>query len=390
MSINLQLHETFQYLVNSGRHQEVIDTVHFAINQRKAVACFSGTRRAFLRSKKLDGLFAKAVNNKMVHDCKLLAQVLQELHVPGNELFGFQESHVPWDAWKAGRKVVIIIGGKFATRRSDLETQVVGGQDATALCELGRTLRDHAGLQYVSETVHVSPTMPSAEAEELLDWHCRQPDVGAVIVLGSEIVNPFAAPMARLIFDGMNPRDMPVHYRWAYDHSVQKPFLASSRVCKLGNEGIALTYQEAETSLRRVSDQEVVEAIRKGKGKRRYGPFLDCAILALSFGPNGTILVLCSGHGGCGTTAAVYGLGRVDYVAKRLEESDRLTNDQRYIPPGTILEPIWVKRRKKTLELIDDFKFDKAYGTGWKFYFDDDDELEDSVPSSKPQKQKTC
>jgi len=368
----VQLHELLEFLVRLNGDEKVIDTINRAIDQHRAASGFVGQRRDFLRYKKLDGQLGKAMGKQRVLDAKALAHVLQRLQIRGEELFTFQENRAPWDAWEAGRKVVIVIGGKFAKlRESNLSNLVVGGQDAGALRVIEHALRCDAGIEYASETISLSPATTSTEAEKRLRKLLRDKEVGAVIVLGSECVNPLAAPVARRIFGGMNPRDMPVHFRWSYPTAIENPFLASVKVCAPDKEGIALSHAEEWPSLARDNDGEVERAIEKG----RRGPFRDCGVLAMS-AQEEKILVLCAGHGGCGTTAAVHGLSRVDYIEKRLLESATLPKAERYLPPGTILEPIWVRRFKKSLKHIDDFEFDEVYGSGWKFYFDDEDEDE--------------
>lgn len=367
----VQLQDVLELLAHKYGHGALIREVLRAIDLRKNRDGFSCERREYARQLGLGALYEGAIAKRKVVDFSVLAKLLEALEISPDELFVFGTKHAPWDTWKPGKKAMIVVGGKYVSiPGSPFKSEVVGAQDAKAVRVLERILREQARIQYVPELAQVDPKRSAGLAEKMLEKTCKRKDVGAVIVLGSEMVNPIAAAIARLIFGDMNPRDLPVEYRWSYQTKIQRPFLTSRKLCAPGDEGIALSGMES-TTLPRMRDQEVFEAVRAG----RLGPFPDCGVLALGM-LDDVILILCAGHGGCGTPAAVYGLSRSEYIERRLAESV-MRGSSSFTPPNTILEPISVVRYKHSADPIDDYYFDAQYGKGWSFYFEEDERPEE-------------
>jgi hypothetical protein len=190
---------------------------------------------------------------------------------------------------------------------------------------------------------------------------CARKDVGAVVVLGSELVNPMAGPIARRMFNGRAASDLPARFRWSFAWEGRDPFLSDPTPCTPGDEGIAFTGTGKKTLLR--TRDEVI--LRRARSSRK-AIFLDCGVLAIDSRAD-PLLVLCAGHGGCGTRAAVLGLARTTYLEDRLLES---AQGRGLVGNRRVFEPLWVRRTKASHAAVDDLTFDETYGVGWGFEFD--------------------
>ena len=150
-------------------------------------------------------------------------------------------------------------------------------------------------------------------------------------------------------------------------HHVPAPYLSEPAPCprdgKDNKEGIRFRNHD-QTTLLRVNDVDALRAVRKGA----RGTFPDCGLLLID-SRRRPRLILCAGHGGCGTLACVYAL------TDSLEVSQLLSRS--YKQPswpggeGRVLKPVWAKRKKPTKAEIDDFVFDKKRGKGWGFWEED-------------------
>jgi hypothetical protein len=249
---------------------------------------------------------------------------------------------------------------------------VVGARDLcayAALCDLMYTrLRLDCRVRVC---LHPARTSLRAARQYLNDLRADR-NLTAIVVVGSPVVNPMAAPLAEAFLEGTGQSRLPARFAWAFDRAgtgSSRPFhkvLSEPRRVPDGEEGIWLSGRRI---LGRVNDDAVRESLRRS----RPGPFKDCGMLLLRYDCT-PMLILCAGHGGCGTWAATLALGEIPDLAVRHQESIDPSVSQ--FSRDRIFALVDVDRHKpstggrSTPSRVDDLVFDPEYGSGWKFLLD--------------------
>ncbi|MBN2491660.1 MAG: hypothetical protein JXQ29_12495 [Planctomycetes bacterium] len=358
-----------RWLAAKNGEKYVVRLIHAALTRCRGATKPDLSLEKFLDFHGLRPTMNKAVNfrDKKILDHRRLAQVIRRLRMHGWMLNVEGESRFsPWDTWQPGARVAVVVGGKEAhitQGNHSFRRKVLGIRDAEAYAQLLTILREDAEIEFQSDLYFSDADLPPAEAQAMLDNLCRQPRIGAIVVLGSPLVNSLTDPLARLIFDDIGADELPARFRWSFDLGHPEPFLWEPESCRPGEEGIRLRGSR-KTTLPRMRDEAVLERLQRA---RRMGTFPDCGLLAIST-RHEKLLILCAGHGGCGTMAAVLALARVMVIERSL-----LADAGPAMPCGRIFEPLVVKRRKRSREAVDDFYIGER---DWSFYWAEEDEDE--------------
>lgn len=355
----VRLHELLEFLVERHGFEVVLDKVKAAVEKAMRAAGI-GRINDFLDLRGVRRPYRNAIKTL---DLLALEQVLRQLDVRAEDLIQFETRCAPWDLehWNSGAMTVaVVLGSRPWAGRSQLHHYGVGVHDAEALAHLEKILRLRAGIQFRMEVIAVRTDMSSEEAGERLDQLRRRQDVGAVVILGSEIANPFTRPAAAWMFADTDAGQIPARFRWSFEWTDGTPVLSDPRAFPASGEGLVLT--RGDRVLPRTPDGEIFANLERATNLT----FPDCGLLAMDHRED-PLLILCAGHGGCGTVASVMGLSQLEYVERRLLEASKArswSGNQR------VFEPIWVRRRKPTSAPSDDMVFDPEYGKGWGFALD--------------------
>lgn len=361
-----KIHEYLTFLIGPDRKNEraVAARVGRAIEKLQRDRGFT-SRATMLRNYGIGGNWWRALSVKhgKIKE-RRLAQFLRKIKMPAEMLVNFDEPFQPWDAWKSGGRVAVVVGERQGVSRGDsLKSSLMGTRDCQAYDHLERVLRVEAGIVFQQELKTV-PESGQFDAEAYLDDLCEQMKGGAIVVLGSPLRNPLADPIARRIAR-MPAAELPAHFRWPFEFGNGDHYLVDPTPCAPTQAGVRLRGHKS-TTYKRVTDAQIIAKARARKKlgpKARLGPFADAAILAIDY-DNDPMLILCAGHGGCATIAAVLGLGRLIHV------DDCLDGSKDGIAVGRLWQPVIVNRYKATLALIDDMGFGENYGTDWDFPLD--------------------
>ncbi|MEE8142514.1 MAG: hypothetical protein V3T77_05395 [Planctomycetota bacterium] len=363
--MRIPLHVLLECLAEKMGHPALVKAVKDAVDRQRNEKQPDMSREKFLNWHGLRSLFLDAIKGNQVQDFRKLAQFMRQLDITPEMIFSVQTRLAPWDSWRPGSVVAIVVGGKLVDipqANGHLMQRAVGAADAEAVTSLEKILREKVGIDCKTELHFVPPDLTPAKAQKYLDRLGKRKNVGAIVVLGSPRVNPLADPIAMLMFSGVNPADLPALFRWSFDLELQHHFLTDPEVYASELEGIAMK-GDRRTMLKRIRDEVIIE--RMQSRKRQY--YEDCGILAM-YTQHEPMLILCAGHGGDGTKAAVLGLSNLHYIQRRLLGS--VESIDPVVHGGRIFEPVWVLRQKPTRDLIDDLYFDKRYGKGWAFFLD--------------------
>ena len=252
----------------------------------------------------------------------------------------------PWDRWEADSVFTIVYGERqvhIPEVAEGMQQRAVGARDAEAITYLVTLLRSRFQIEARVKLYPVPANLALGAAEEQFGRLRGNPETGAIAILGSPVVNPMAEVAARAITDNDSGR-LPGRFRWSFLQTGSAPFLSEPTPCKPEAEGI----RRFSRTHPRVRDDRVLADVRRG----RYGPFADCGMLLMDCRQT-PFLLLCAGHGGCGTVASVEALEKQGAIAERLAEG----NDH-------LFELIEVKRRKPkdTTADVDDLFIDS-----WSF-----------------------
>jgi hypothetical protein len=251
----------------------------------------------------------------------------------------------PWDRWEPDSVFTIVYGERqvhIPEVAKGMRQRAVGARDAEAMTYLVTLLRSRFQIEARVKLYPVPADLAPEAAEEQFERLRGNPETGAIVVLGSPVVNPMAEVAARAITDN-EPDFLPGRFRWSCRQTHSVPFLSDPTPCKPEDEGIRRSSRGP--TYRRVRDDRVLADIQRGK----YGPFADCGMPLMDCRQS-PYLLLCAGHGGCGTVACVEALEQQGIIAERLAEG----NDR-------LFELIEVKRRKPkhTAAEVDDLFIDK-------------------------------
>lgn len=198
----------------------------------------------------------------------------------------------------------------------NVHQRAVGAQDVQALARLGSFI--HEDLRLPSRIkVHSAPrTLEPQEAQDRLERLRSGRGAkrhGAIVVLGSPVVNPFAAALAHAAYDG-DPERLPARFRWSLSPDTRHGFLSDRQACKTTDEGIWLP-DERRPGFPRERDDDIVKAIQSDERKG----FLDCGMLLLDVRKR-PWLILAAGYGGVGTIASIIALTRQEDIATLLDD----------------------------------------------------------------------
>ncbi len=360
-----KLHQYLSYLIGPDRENEkqVARRVLMAINKLQHDRGFKD-RKTFLETYGIRGMYWRAlcVGRSRISSVRRLAQCLRKMKMPADMLVNFDEPFAPWDAWTSGGRVAVVVGARDILLGNDesLKSSLIGTRDFQAHHHLERVLRVDAEIEFRPELKTV-PDCSQAQAEEHLDRLCKETEGGAVIVLGSPLCNPLADTIARRIAR-MPAEELPARFRWPFSFQKSDPYLIEPSKCLPAEAGVRLR-GHGTTNYARITDEHIIEEMRAHaplKTGERLGPYADAGLLAIDY-DHDPVLILCAGHGGCATIAAVLGLSQVMYIEHCLEyEHDDLG-------VGRLWLPVTVDRYKTTLELTDDLVFSELYGKDWRF-----------------------
>ncbi len=363
----VRMNELLNALVNEKGEPFVVGAVHDVIQRRAAELKVPNKVDRYLGEHKARGLTRDSVSFKTgaIKSRTKLILALRAMQITVEDLFQFDPRRPPWDLVGDNETVAVVLGGKFVEipGSSSMQHQSVGARDAEAIPLIEKIVSQHLQVEAKVRLFPVSPNMTPLDAENLLQKLSEHPEIGVIVVLGSELVNPLAAPIARRILRSPS-QDLPYRFRWSFDPPISEPHLSETTPCLPDQEGIHFR-RPPGFFLRRVRDENILKASHQGT----FGPFADCGLLAITPAEE-KLMILCAGHGGCGTLATVLALSEINYIERRLLEAfeDGVPNELE----GVFCEPVWVKRTKETEEPIDDLTFDRTFGVGWGFHWDEE------------------
>jgi hypothetical protein len=278
-----------------------------------------GVRGSWQEAKKMDGEIFR------ITDREKLLRVLVALQPD----IVIDSTPMPWRNWRGGSQVVVVVGQRRAEmpKISEVKQLVIGARDSEAVAEIGRLFYGRWGPDCNLVLQHIPRATTPTDAQKELESLCNEPSVAAVVVVGSEITNRMAIPMARKILQKDDP---PWKFRWRYKPSDW--FLADKPLCKpawdASEEGIVEVKHPTNFVGRDADDK-----IRASKNRRNYG---DCGLLMID-ARRRPLLISAQGHGGCGT------LGCIQVLSDSLEIEDRFKDP--LLGPDRIFEAVKVHRR---------------------------------------------
>jgi hypothetical protein len=264
----------------------------------------------------------------------------------------------PWDQWHPRSVLAVVIGWKLCQGPAEPHHPrwSTSGRDTGALASLVTLLTSEFGLHFRLELQWASPDMPAEQATELIEALRSRHDVGAVVALGSPVVNSVVEPLARLMLAGREASEPPARFRFTGNGTSAGSFLCDPP-CRPEESGIRFI-NSTRTAFRRTLVEEV---LRRAQSNDR-GPFEDCGMLLID-ARHRCPLIVCAGHGSCGTVAAVLALGQSYKINADLNrDDDELGRDRAF-------QIVTVRCHKASVGPVDDLYFDPEYGTGWDFGF---------------------
>jgi hypothetical protein len=346
--MRLPLNEGFlRAAIDSGLEERLVQSIDEEIARRQAgfkdreafFACLSSVPGS------AKGHWSRAVQGNRIKDPRSLVKFLRLLR-PAIEIDAQME---PWNHWRPGSRVIAFVGERDVSIpkvSENVRQLAVGARDSQAFAEMAKILYRDIGLDCEVVLEH-TPRLPNDQYANFLSTRLREPGVGMICVLGSPVVNPLANPAAREIFRDTKTDFLP-KFRWAYKTSSEN-FLADrdfpDRKEKWSpeEEGISLpNHRLLATPYPRVGDDLVLT--QKATSKTDFpdaGIFMmDCTQPA--------ILVLCAGHGGCGTLGCVSQLRERELIDDLLELSRTRKMEPGDTKAERIVGIVTVNRRKKS------------------------------------------
>jgi len=288
----------------------LVELVHDAIKRRAGAESLDID--SYLKGYEADNDFKKAmrIGEKTIESERLLVSCLRKTGLSIEVDFRCP----PWDRWKAGSTFVIVYGERLVdipNVSTGMRQLAVGARDAQAIAYLTDELRSQIQIDCQVVLHPVRPGLsPDEAAKELAGL--RRSRAGAIVVIGSTLVNSLSEPMAAAIIrDESGDIDydlLPGKFQWGF---LGKPSLLSDHVNDRKKEGIL--DRRTNRYFPRVHDDAVLPGLKAGKKT-----FADCGMLFMDC-RKPPYLILCAGHGGCGTLGCVYALARqVEEIAARL------------------------------------------------------------------------
>ena len=190
-----------------------------------------------------------------------------------------------------------------------MQQLAIGARDSESFAEIGRLFHDRLALDCTVDLLHLAPKLPVNEARAELEKLRTDPSVAVIMVVGSQVTNPMAIPIAEEVLrpsPSMSPASPPWLFRWGYRPS--NVFLAANpptptKTLKSGShlqgwpspmQGI-VDSTNPRTFLRRVSDDEIQKK-RRSPGNRQVH-FQDCGLLMID-ARRRPLLVSAQSHAG--------------------------------------------------------------------------------------------
>jgi|SRR5579884_3428 len=271
----------------------------------------------------------KRAVNVTAGEIKNVRQLVECWRVTGLPLeFDFRFQVSPWVRWVPGSDFIIVYGERkvqIPQVSSKMSQRAVGARDAEAIAFLVDNVRSELQIDCRVDLYPLPADLPADKAsKELSNLLGRTKQGGAVVVIGSPIVNPLADPIAEMITDknargqDKNERNLPGKFRW---RSARMDSYLSDVGKYPGEEGIFI--RNANIMCSREADDDVFDELTRVPRRRRT--FHDCGMLLMDCRQK-DFLILCAGHGGCGTLGCVYALvDQQEEIATRLAtEDDRM------------------------------------------------------------------
>jgi len=226
----------------------------------------------------------------------------------------------PWNHIAEGERVVLVVGERQVPIREvsrDVLQRVVGARDSEAASRLLEAFQ--CRMRLTGRVVHTaSSNSPEVAARELQALQ-NSPDVGAIVVLGSQVVNPMGLAVARALLRNESHEDEPhAKFRWAHE---PEDWLLSDRPSRKGTtkrtkwapkeQGIVALTANGPFLYPRVPDDTIARDPRLLHKWRDVGLLLkDCR--------KKPFLVLCAGHGGAGTIGSAEAIWKYPHVLTRI------------------------------------------------------------------------
>ncbi|MBW3599961.1 MAG: hypothetical protein KY475_22150 [Planctomycetes bacterium] len=339
----------------------------------EAVQCAvieEAVRRGISRDNFLGGLRRKYydaldLTERCVKQPHKLVECLSRLQIPIESLVSTDFRLPPWDRFRSGSTVMVVMGEKYYRDKWTWQ-RAVGVHDMQAQTILFKTLNEVLQLRFKVEEYMIPIDSTPEEAEDDFRRLLKErSDVGMVVTIGAPVVNAMVEPLAKTVFERAGIQEPPIQFQWSFDlrdaDKIQLPEHPVLTIPEAGEEGI---FTRRGTFLPRMSKRQVVQEARKGN----LGPYPCCGMLLMDV-TREPFLVAAAGHSGCSTMAACVALGCMEEVYEMLEQSK--TPDSP-LGENQLLALLQVDRRKHkdTDPELDDLYFRTDQGTDWRFFND--------------------
>jgi len=290
-------------------------------------------------------LWSRAVKNNRIVDAGRLVKFLRLLR----PAIAIDTQMEPWNHWRPGSRVIAYVGEREVSIpkvSAKVKQRAVGARDSQSFAELAKIFYRDIGLDCEVVLEH-APRLAKDRYAGFLRDRLNEPGVGMICVLGSPVVNPLANPAAREVFRDTKKDFLP-RFRWAY-YTSQDNFLADREYpgrkdrWSPAEEGVSLSnHRSLATPYRRVGDDLVLAQMEKGETD-----FPDAGIFMMDC-THPAILVLCAGHGGCGTLGCVSQLRETELIDDALQLSRTRKIEPGDTQAGRIVGVVTVNRRRKS------------------------------------------
>ncbi len=272
--------------------------------------------------------------------------LVSKTRLPLEELFDWSSIRTLWGQIKYGTTIMVALGSHDVQILESSKTmRAVGSRDLRAVALLFEHLYRRLNLQCAIEIFPVSQKSIEMDWEDQFETIAQRKDVSGIVCLGS-VTNPMSDIMARRIWGADKP---PATFR--YTRLQEASFLCQP--CK----------HPEEEGIRYGKD--LLPRTRSSRSDDERSIVKDCGLIGIRAKPNEPLLVLCAGHGGAGTIAAVLGVSNESEIKNRLQAN-----------PDKFFELVWVKRDPHAAH--SDLPFDQRKGKGWDFHFGPAAEADDA------------
>lgn len=303
------------------------------------------------------GIKGKFYNARKDLNFKSLAECFRELGISIEVAW----SRIPWDNWSPDSTVLIVVGERPRPptgEDAEFDRPQISRRDAEAMMKVVNMSGRRLGIDCRPEVRGVSMGVSQAEAAAQLErWRARK-DVGAIVVLGSDVANPMADTIARAIADDYLAQKggLPARFRWSKEPPPS--VLSWGGGWKSKDVGIWVDGPGARAAGRTL-DRE----IRGRRERGDKGPFDECGLLMVDARTR-PVLILAAGHGGLGTLACVEVLlGSYEEVAARLLTSrspEKRDSLPMFIGENRLFEIIEAKVVKDSSVPVEDMEIESA------------------------------